>query len=91
MPDAISGLEGDLRSNGISVESIDPGGETVELVYTAAFPDVSVDHREVDRALGTFVDVAERSSASSRTSSGDAAERDEREPTRVETLSEEGQ
>ncbi|MGQ4555200.1 hypothetical protein [Halobellus sp. GM3] len=69
MPDVISGLEGELRSNGISVESIDLGGETVELVYLTAFPDVHVNHQEMGRALRTFVD---------------AADHGEWEPTRVE-------
>jgi len=59
MPDVISGLEGDLRSNGIDVESIDPDGDTVDLVYLTAFPDVSVNHQEMGRALRTFVDAAE--------------------------------
>ncbi|WP_049986885.1 hypothetical protein [Halobellus rufus] len=69
MNDVISGLEGDLRSNGISVESIDPSGDAVDLVYLTAFPDVSVNHQEMGRALRTFVD---------------AAEHDEWEPKRVE-------
>ncbi|WP_144903149.1 hypothetical protein [Halobellus captivus] len=59
MNDVISGLEGDLRSNGISVESIDPNGETVDLAYLTAFPDVSVNHQEMGRALRTFIDAAE--------------------------------
>jgi hypothetical protein len=69
MNDVISGLDGELRSNGISVESIDPSGETVGLVYLTAFPDVSVNHQEMGRALRTFID---------------AAEHDEWEPKRVE-------
>ena len=59
MNDVISGLEGELRSNGISVESVDPTGETVELVYLTAFPDVSVNHQEMGRALRTFIEAAE--------------------------------
>lgn len=59
MNDVVSGLEGELRSNGISVESVDPGGETVDLVYLTAFPDVTVNHQEMGRALRTFVDAAE--------------------------------
>ncbi|WP_435183778.1 hypothetical protein [Halobellus sp. EA9] len=69
MNDVISGLEGELRSNGISVESLDTSGETVELVYLTAFPDVSVNHQEMGRALNTFID---------------ALEADEWEPKRVE-------
>ncbi|MFB6090435.1 MAG: hypothetical protein ABEJ97_05190 [Halobellus sp.] len=59
MNDVISGLEGDLRSNGINVESLDTNGETVELVYLTAFPDVSVNHQEMGRALNTFIDALE--------------------------------
>ena len=59
MNDVISGLEGELRSNGINVESLDTAGETVELVYLTAFPDVSVNHQEMGRALSTFVDAVE--------------------------------
>lgn len=69
MNDVITGLEGELRSNGISVESVDTGGETVDLVYLTAFPDVSVNHQEMGRALRTFID---------------AADHDEWEPKRVE-------
>lgn len=69
MADVISGLDGELRSNGISVESVDTAGETVDLIYLTAFPDVSVNHQEMGRALRTFID---------------AAEHDEWEPKRVE-------
>lgn len=69
MDDVISGLEGDLRSNTIDVASIEHADGAVELVYLTAFPDVSVNHQEMGRALRTFVD---------------AAEHDEWEPTRVE-------
>ena len=69
MNDVISGLEGELRSNGINVESLDTSGETVDIVYLTAFPDVSVNHQEMGRALSTFVD---------------AIEHGEWEPTRVE-------
>ncbi|RDI72433.1 hypothetical protein [Halopelagius longus] len=56
MNGVITGVEGELRSNGISVESIDTGGETVELTYLTAFPGESVNHLEVGRALRTFVE-----------------------------------
>jgi len=59
MNDVISGLEGELRSNGINVESVDIGSETVDLVYLTAFPDVTVNHQEMGRALRTFIDAAE--------------------------------
>lgn len=55
MNGAITGVEGELRSNGISVESLDTGDETVELVYLTAFPGESVNHTEIGRALRTFV------------------------------------
>jgi hypothetical protein len=69
MSNVISGLEGELRSNAINVESIEYTEDSVELVYLTAFPDVSVNHQEMGRALRTFVE---------------AAEHDEWEPTRVE-------
>jgi hypothetical protein len=59
MNDAITGMEGELRSNGISVESLETGGDIVELTYLTAFPDVRVNHTEMGRALSTFVDLAE--------------------------------
>ena len=68
MDDVISGIEGELRSNAIDVESIEWTDDAVELVYLTAFPDVSVNHQEMGRALRTFID---------------AAEHDEWEPTRV--------
>lgn len=55
MNGVITGVEGELRSNGISVESLDEGGETVELTYLTAFPGEDVNHMEVGRALRTFV------------------------------------
>ncbi len=68
MADDITGLEGELRSNGINVESIDRGS-TVELTYMTAFPGEQVTHREMGRVLNTFIDLAEA---------------DDWEPTRVE-------
>ena len=59
MEDVISGLEGELRSNGVNVESLDSSGEAVDLVYLTAFPDVHVNHQEMGRALRTFIDAAE--------------------------------
>ena len=69
MNDVISGLEGELRSNAVDVESIEYAEDAVELVYLTAFPGASVNHQEMGRALRTFVD---------------AAEHDEWDPTRVE-------
>jgi hypothetical protein len=59
MDDVISGIEGELRSNAIDVESIEWTDDAVELVYLTAFPDVSVNHQEMGRALRTFIDAAE--------------------------------
>jgi hypothetical protein len=56
--DAITGLEGDLRTNGIDVESIDPG-EPLELTYTTSFPGERVAHGEIGRVCNTFIDRAE--------------------------------
>ena len=58
MGDDIAGLEGELRSNGISVESVSEG-ETVELTYLTAFPGAEVSHREVGRACNVFIDQAD--------------------------------
>ena len=69
MNDVISGIEGELRSNAVDVESIEWGDDAVELVYLTAFPGFSVNHQEMGRALRTFVE---------------AAEHDEWDPTRVE-------
>ena len=54
----ITGLEAELRSNGISVESLDRG-ERVELTYLTAFPGERIEHGEMGRALNVFVDLAE--------------------------------
>lgn len=54
----LTGIEAELRSNGVSVESFDRG-ERVELTYLTAFPGDSVDHGEMGRALTVFVDLAE--------------------------------
>ena len=69
MNDVISGLEGELRSNAVDVESIEYADDVVELVYLTAFPGASVNHQEMGRALRTFID---------------AAEHDEWDPARVE-------
>lgn len=58
MSDEITGLEAELRSNGISVESLDRG-DGVELTYMTAFPGEQVNHQEMGRALNTFIDLAE--------------------------------
>lgn len=59
MSEDITGLEGELRSNGISVESIDRG-DAVDLSYTTAFPGESVHHKEVGRACNCFIDLYEQ-------------------------------
>jgi hypothetical protein len=58
MTDDMTGLEAELRSNGISVEQVDRS-ETVELVYMTAFPGPTVHHMEMGRALNVFIDLAE--------------------------------
>ncbi|WP_152042698.1 hypothetical protein [Salinigranum salinum] len=58
MSDVIDGLEGELRSNAISVESISRG-ETIDIAYLTAFPGTRVDHQEMGRACNTFIDLAE--------------------------------
>ena len=58
MTDDMTGVEAELRSNGISVERVDIG-ETVDLVYMTAFPGQHVHHMEMGRALNVFIDLAE--------------------------------
>jgi hypothetical protein len=58
MSDVVDGLEGELRSNAISVEEIDRG-ETIDLTYLTAFPGKRVNHQEMGRACNTFIDLAE--------------------------------
>lgn len=48
-------LEDELRSNGIDVEEVSPG-DPVELTYMTAFPGDRVHHKEMGRALNTFID-----------------------------------
>ena len=61
-------LEPELRSYGVSVESID-GGDPLELTYMTAFPGREVHRGEIGRALNALIDRAEA---------------DEWEPVRVE-------
>lgn len=58
MRESLSGLEAELRSNGISVESL-TRGETETLSYLTAFPGDQVHHMEVGRACNTFIDLLE--------------------------------
>lgn len=58
MNDELTGVEAELRSNAISVETLvveDP----IELTYLTAFPGESVNHQEMGRALTTFIDLFE--------------------------------
>ena len=61
-------LEPELRSYGVSVESID-GDDPLELTYMTAFPGREVHRGEIGRALNALIDRAEA---------------DEWEPVRVE-------
>jgi hypothetical protein len=56
MSDVVDGLEGELRSNAISVEAIDVE-EHVDLTYLTAFPGTRVNHQEMGRACNTFIDL----------------------------------
>lgn len=58
MNDELTGVEAELRSNAISVESVSVG-DPIELAYTTAFPGESVNHQEMGRALNTFIDLFE--------------------------------
>lgn len=54
----LSQLEEELRSYGISVESLDRSEEGIELEYVTAFPGEHVHHREMGRACNAFIDMA---------------------------------
>ena len=54
----IQGIEAELRSNGIHVESIE-AGEPVDLTYMTAFPGTELDRGEVGRVCSTFIDLYE--------------------------------
>lgn len=58
MNEDVTGLEAELRSNGISVETVDQG-QVVELSYMTVFPGTNVHHQEMGRALNTFIDLYE--------------------------------
>lgn len=58
MSQDLTGLEAELRSNGISVESISLG-EVVDLSYLTAFPGEHVHHMEMGRALNACIDLLE--------------------------------
>lgn len=58
MSQDLTGLEAELRSNGISVESVSYG-DVVDLSYMTAFPGRRVHHKEMGRALTAFIDLLE--------------------------------
>jgi hypothetical protein len=58
MSDDITGVEAELRTNGISVETL-ARDDPVELTYLTAFPGERVHHMEMGRALNTFISLAE--------------------------------
>jgi hypothetical protein len=58
MRESLTGLEAELRSNGISVESLSRGAQ-VDLSYLTAFPGRHVHHMEVGRVCNTFIDLLE--------------------------------
>ncbi|RLM72788.1 hypothetical protein [Halorubrum sp. Atlit-26R] len=51
-------LEPELRSYGVSVESID-GGDPLELTYMTAFPGREIHRGEIGRALNALIEQAE--------------------------------
>jgi hypothetical protein len=53
----LTGLEAELRANGIDVERLERG-DPVELTYTTAFPGERVEHGEVGRVCNVFLDLA---------------------------------
>lgn len=58
MSDVVDGIEGELRSNAISVEELSVG-DSVDLTYLTAFPGMRVNHQEMGRACNTFIDLFE--------------------------------
>jgi hypothetical protein len=56
MNDELTGVEAELRSNAISVETV-VVADPIELTYVTAFPGESVNHQEMGRALNTFIDL----------------------------------
>jgi hypothetical protein len=65
MNDELTGVEAELRSNAISVETV-AVGDSIELTYLTAFPGRSVNHGEVGRALNTFIELFEDGHLDSR-------------------------
>ena len=61
MADGDSRLVDELRSNGVSVESLDGAetGERATLTYMTAFPGDEVSHREMGRVCNVFIDRAD--------------------------------
>lgn len=51
-------VESELRSYGISIESVS-SGEPLEFTYMTAFPGDEVNHGEMGRALNTLIDLTE--------------------------------
>lgn len=58
MREDLTGIEAELRSYGISVESVDEREDGLELTYMTAFPGENVSHREMGRALNALIDAA---------------------------------
>lgn len=58
MSDVVDGIEGELRSNAISVEELSVD-DHVDLTYLTAFPGTRVNHQEMGRACNTFIDLFE--------------------------------
>ncbi|XVH32148.1 hypothetical protein ACNS7O_02905 [Haloferacaceae archaeon DSL9] len=56
---SIPALEDELRSYGISVETVDRTDSGLELTYMTAFPGNEVHRREMGRALNGFLELAE--------------------------------
>lgn len=54
--DDITGLEAELRSNGISVEDV-VATEQVDVTYLTAFPAETIERGEIGRVCNTFIDL----------------------------------
>lgn len=64
--DVISGVEGELRSYGISVETLEQTDDRLEFTYITAFPGTSINHREMGRACNALIELADENDWTAR-------------------------
>lgn len=59
MDETISGIEGEIQSAGVHVESVDVAADGIDLEYMTAFPGRQINHQEMGRVLNALIDRAE--------------------------------